>query len=286
MALAEVLDDSPAQEKARPSPHRGWIALTGFIFGLLYLPLFVLVLYSFWDTQSENLWTFKWYQELLQDAQLLESLWNSLWIGLWCTLFSGVLGTALALALERRRFRGRWFFENLNMVPLIMPEIVLGLSLLVWFGLIQRAFLAMGLEFSLGLLTLTLAHITFCLAYVVITVQSRLKDFDHSLEEAARDLGASEWQTFWKVTFPLIWPAILSGSLLAFTISFDDFMISYFTTGVGNDPLPVKLYSMIRFGVSPKVNAISTLILGFTILLVLLVFRRKARRPLSRRHSH
>ena len=158
-----------------------------------------------------------------------------------------------------------------------MPEIVLGLSLLVWFGLLQKALSMLGIEFSLGSFTLIIAHITFCLAYVVITVQARLQDFDRSLEEAALDLGATPWKTFWKITFPLIWPGILSGSLLAFTISFDDFIVSYFTTGVGSDPLPVKLYSMIRFGMSPSVNAISTLILLMTVAVVLFTFRPRKR---------
>jgi spermidine/putrescine transport system permease protein len=280
MAVAKTWDNEKISEKSRPRPARAWLALTGLLFGLLYLPLLVLVFYSFIDPAQPGQWTFRWYRQLAQDSQLMEALGVSLWVGLWSTLFAAVLGTGIALALERRNFAGKKSLEMINLVPLVMPEIVLGLSLLVWFGLIQKAFAVLGIEFGLGSLSLIISHITFCLAYVVITVQTRLQDFDRSLEEAALDLGATPWMSFWKVTFPLIWPGILSGSLLAFTISFDDFIVSYFTAGVGSDPLPVKLYSMIRFGMSPAINAISSLILAVTILLVLLSFRPKR----SRRH--
>jgi spermidine/putrescine transport system permease protein len=144
-----------------------------------------------------------------------------------------------------------------------MPEIVLGLSLLIWFVL---------LKLTLGVLSIVLAHITFSVSYVMITVKARLHGFDEMLEEAARDLGATPWKTFWKVTFPLIWPGILSGALMAFTLSFDDFLITFFTAGVGSDTLPLKIYSMIKFGVSPEINALSTIMLGVTLLMVLLLF--------------
>jgi len=277
MGLAQVWDESKAQEKNRPRPARYLVAFTGILFGILYLPLVVLVAYSFIDPDQPGVWTLEWYRQLAADPQLIDAFFVSLWVGLWSTAFAAVLGTGIALALERKRFRGRKIFEILNFVPLVMPEIVLGLSLLVWFGLLAKALSLIGIEFSLGSTSLIIAHITFCLAYVVITVQARLQDFDRSLEEAALDLGATPWKTFWKVTFPLIWPGILSGSLLAFTISFDDFIVSYFTSGVGGDPLPVKLYSMIRFGMSPTVNAISTLILLMTVAVVLFTFRPRKR---------
>jgi spermidine/putrescine transport system permease protein len=141
---------------------------------------------------------------------------------------------------------------------------VLGLSLLIWFVL---------LRITLGSFSIILAHITFSVSYVIITVKARLDGFDYSLEEAAQDLGASPWQTFWRVTFPLIWPGVLSGALMAFTLSFDDFLITFFTAGVGSDTLPLKIYAMIKFGVSPEINALSTLMLGATLVMILAFFR-------------
>jgi spermidine/putrescine transport system permease protein len=152
-------------------------------------------------------------------------------------------------------------------VPLVMPEIVMGLSLLIWF---------VRLGIPLGQFCIILGHITFSLSYVLITVRARLEDFDPSVEEAARDLGATPWQTFWRVTLPLISPAILSGALIAFTLSFDDFLVTFFTAGVGSDTLPVRIYSMIKFGMSPEIHALSSLVLGATLVLVLSFFRRVA----------
>jgi spermidine/putrescine transport system permease protein len=195
---------------------------------------------------------------------VLESFKVSLWVGFWATLVSTVLGTSAALAVERYRFPGRKAFDAITHVPLIMPEIVLGLSMLIWFVL---------LRITLGSFSIILAHITFSVSYVIITVKARLDGFDYSLEEAARDLGASPWQTFRRVTFPLIWPGVLSGALMAFTLSFDDFLITFFTAGVGSDTLPLKIYAMIKFGVSPEINALSTLMLGTTLLLVVMFFK-------------
>jgi spermidine/putrescine transport system permease protein len=175
-----------------------------------------------------------------------------------------LLGTSAALALIRTHFPGRKLFDALTYLPLIMPEIVLGLSLLIWFVL---------LKITLGTVSIILAHITFSVSYVIITVKSRLHGFDESLEEAARDLGATRWGTFWRITFPLIWPGVLSGALMAFTLSFDDFLITFFTAGVGSDTLPLKIYSMIKFGVTPEINALSTLILALTLVMVLLFFK-------------
>jgi spermidine/putrescine transport system permease protein len=202
----------------------------------------------------------------MSDKTLQDALGMSLWVGLWSTLGATLLGTTAALALERTEFKGRKIFDAVTLIPLVIPEIVMGLSLLVWFVL---------LRLSLGSFSIILAHITFSFSYVIITVRTRLQDFDHSLEEAARDLGATPWKTFWRVTFPLIWPGVLSGALMAFTLSFDDFLITFFTAGVGSDTLPVKLYSMIKFGISPKINALSTLILLATTFLVLFIFRPK-----------
>ena len=180
------------------------------------------------------------------------------------TFVATLLGTLAALGLHRFHFRGKNIFEALILTPLLVPEIVFGLALLVWF-------VALGM--TLGKVSIILAHITFSVSYVILTVKARLYDSDLRFEEAASDLGATLWQTFWRVTLPLIWPGVASGALLAFTLSFDDFVITYFTAGVGSDTLPVKLYSMIRYGLSPKVDALSSLIFVFTFLVVFIVFR-------------
>lgn len=252
----------------RPRPPALSKAATAFGFLLLYVPLVVLVLYSFVDTR-ESVWTLKWYVAAFSNKAVLESLETSLWVGLWTTLGATLLGTSAALALERGRFPGRKVLSGLTHVPLIMPEIVLGLSLLVWF---------VALRVTLGSFSVILAHITFSVSYVVITVRARLQGLDPSLEEAARDLGANRIQTFWRVTLPLILPGVVSGALMAFTLSFDDFLVTFFTAGVGSDTLPLKIYSMIKFGVSPEINALSTLMLVATFGLVMIFFRPTSER--------
>jgi spermidine/putrescine transport system permease protein len=245
--------------------------ITVFAFLLLYVPLVSMVVYSFLGPSagpgSPAEWTVGWYRKIFTNTQVLDAFQISVWVGVWSTLASTVLGTSAALAIDRNRFYGRKFFDALIHLPLIMPEIVLGLSLLIWFVL---------LKITLGSFSIILAHITFSVSYVIITVKARLDGFDHGLEEAARDLGASSFQTFWRVTFPLIWPGILSGALMAFTLSFDDFLITFFTAGVGSDTLPLKIYAMIKFGVSPEINALSTLMLAATLLLVLTFFRPRS----------
>ena len=242
--------------------------VSGFAFFLLYTPLISLVTYSFLGPSngpgSPLQWTLFWYTKVLANAQVLDAFKVSVWVGVWSTLVSTLLGTSAALAIERHRFPGRKLFDALIHLPLIMPEIVLGLSLLIWFVL---------LGITLGTISIILAHITFSVSYVIITVKARLEGFDYSLEEAAMDLGATRMQTFWKVTFPLIWPGVLSGALMAFTLSFDDFLITFFTAGAGSDTLPLKIYAMIKFGVSPEINALSTLMLAITLVLVLIFFR-------------
>ena len=243
-------------------------AIAAFAFLILYVPLVTLVVYSFrtqaMGTSETAGWTLEWYRKIFSNEAAMHALGMSLWVGFWCTLGATVLGSSAALALDRYTFRGRDVIDALIYVPLILPEIVLGLSLLIWFVL---------LKITLGAFSIILAHITFSVSYVIITVKSRLQGFDRTLEEAARDLGASPAQTFWKVTFPLIWPGILSGALMAFTLSFDDFLITFFTAGVGSDTLPLKIYSMIKFGVTPEINALSTLLLAATLVLVTVFFR-------------
>jgi spermidine/putrescine transport system permease protein len=252
----------------RPKPPTLSKLVSAFAFFLLYAPLVSLVTYSFLGPShgpgSPLEWTTFWYTKVLANEQVLDAFKVSVWVGIWSTLISTFLGTSAALAIERYQFRGRKLFNALIHLPLIMPEIVMGLSLLIWFVL---------LGITLGTFSIILAHITFSVSYVIITVKARLDGFDYSLEEAALDLGATRFQTFWKVTFPLIWPGVLSGALMAFTLSFDDFLITFFTAGAGSDTLPLKIYAMIKFGVSPEINALSTLMLAMTLVLVLIFFR-------------
>lgn len=252
----------------RPPSPKFTRLITAFAFLLLYVPLVSMVIYSFLGPSngpgSPNQWTLDWYRKIGNNTAVLDSFKMSLWVGSWATILSTIIGTAAALAVERYRFPGRKTFDAITHVPLIMPEIVLGLSMLIWFVL---------LRITLGSFSIILAHITFSVSYVIITVKARLDGFDYALEEAARDLGANSWQTFVRVTFPLIWPGVLSGALMAFTLSFDDFLITFFTAGVGSDTLPLKIYAMIKFGVTPEINALSTLMLGATLLMVVTFFK-------------
>jgi spermidine/putrescine transport system permease protein len=257
-----------AMEKPRPAPGAVAITVTVLAFLLLYVPLAVLVVQSFLapvdGPGSPQGLSLQWYELAFANRAVIDALNMSLWVGLWSTLAATVLGTSAALALERTRFPGRKLLDTITHVPLIMPEIVLGLSMLIWFVL---------LRITLGSFSIILAHITFSVSYVIITVRARLADFDVSLEEAARDLGAGPWQVFRRVTLPLIFPGVMSGALMAFTLSFDDFLITFFTAGVGSDTLPLKIYSMIKFGVTPEINALSTVMLVATFALVAAFFR-------------
>lgn len=240
----------------------GIYAVSAYLF--LHLPLLVLALFSF-NASRFTVWegfTLNWYRAALHDSQLLESTVNSLIIGIAATLCSAVLGTMCAYALWKRQ--SRWVTAGLTL-SLVTPEIVSGISLLALF---QWAF--RYLHVQLGMHTVVLAHISFCLAYVVVVVLARLRTMDRSLEEAAMDLGATEWQAFARVTLPALLPGIVAAALLAFTISFDDYVITSMVAGVDSETLPMVLYAIARRGGNPMVNAISTMIvfgLGSLILL-------------------
>lgn len=253
------------------------------VFTFLYLPILILVIYSFNASHFNANWTgftLNWYQKLLtglteSNADIsTENLWislqNSLIIAMISTLIATFLGTLMALALERFRFPGSKVLEALLLLPIIIPEITLGVSLLVFFTLVFRILENItGIRLTLGLPSVMISHATFSIAFITITVRARLADLDPALEEAALDLGANEWKTFWRVTFPLIFPAILSGALLAFTLSLDDFVVTFFTTGVGATTLPLFVYGMIKLSVTPVINAISTLMLLVSLFLVI-----------------
>jgi spermidine/putrescine transport system permease protein len=246
-------------------------AVVGYVF--LFLPIVVLVVFSFNDSKRNFQWkgfTLDWYPTLLANEQLLDALFVTLRVAAVAVVVSTVLGTLLGLALARVRFRGRAAAETLLLVPMVTPEIVMGLSLLVFFF---QLFGARG-----SFTQLALAHITFCISYVAIVVRARAAGMDPRLEEAARDLGASALGAFRYVTLPLILPAVLSGALLAFALSFDDYVVSTFNAGVGSSTLPLYIYGKVKFGVTPEINAISTIIVAVTAVAVLAAWRLSLRR--------
>jgi len=237
--------------------------LSWLVFGFLYLPVAVLVIFSFSASRYSMVWsgfTLQWYAALADNAPVLGALTNSLIVAGSSMLMSALFGTAAALGLRRARFRGRGALSALFYAPVVMPEIVLAIGLLLFFVLI--------IPVPLGLVSITLAHSVFGIAYVTIVVGARLEGMDVQLEEAAADLGATPRKVFQRVTLPLIWPGVLGGALLAFTLSFDDFVISYFVTGPGTATLPLVIYSMVKRGVTPEINALATLILmvSFAVL--------------------
>jgi spermidine/putrescine transport system permease protein len=248
-------------------PPRWILGVSAAVYAFLHLPILVLVLFSFNDSKFSVDWagfTLDWYRRLLERPDILRGLKASLIVGGASTVISAVLGTLIALALARHRFRGRTAFEGFLYVPIVTPEIVVGISLLLLFALVK---------IPLGLTTIVIAHVAFCLSFVVIVVLARLEGMDRTLEEAAMILGADEVTTFWKVTVPQLWPGILSGALLAFTISFDDFVITSFVSGSGSSTLPIVVDGMVRRNVEPSINAISTIILLVTTALIYLADR-------------
>lgn len=231
------------------------------IFLFLYLPIGVLVLFSFNKSRLNAVWTgftFDWYQQLWHDFAIWSAATNSIVVGVTSAVISTAIGTMAAFALHRYSFRGKGAFESLLQLPIVIPEIVMGVSLLAFF---------VYAGIPLGLQTVTIAHVAFNISFVTVIVRARLYAFDFTLEEAAMDLGANRRQTFFRVTLPLIAPGVAAGFLIALTLSLDDFIIAFFTAGPGATTLPMQVYSMMRFGVTPKVNALSTLILAVVIVI-------------------
>ena len=246
-----------------------WLAIGLFLF--LYIPILILIIYSFNESRQIGIWTgfsWRWYGELMRDEAVLDALKLSLWVATWSTIISTFLGTLTALAMERHRFWGKITYDAILYLPIIIPDIVMALSTLLFFVVLGVA---------LSRYTILIAHVAFNISFVAIVVRARLADMSSTLEEAASDLGANEWQTFRRVTLPLLMPGIVSGALLAFTLSLDDFVITFFVAGPGSTTLPVRVYSMIRFGLTPEVNAVSTLMfLGSTLLVIIsLVLQRR-----------
>lgn len=237
-----------------------------FVYLFLYAPIVILIIFSF-NSSRYAIWegfTLDWYKLLLRDKLILGALKNSVIVAITATIVATIIGTLAALGMQRFQFRGKQGIEALFYLPVIVPEIVMAASLVIFFGFIR---------FHLSMTTVILAHIAFCMSYVIIVVRARLEGFDRTLEEAAMDLGANEFQTFFKITLPLIMPGILSGALLAFTLSIDDYIITSFVAGVGSTTLPLQIYSMVKTKVTPEINAVSTLLLIPTILLIILADR-------------
>ncbi|MDX1906531.1 MAG: ABC transporter permease [Bacteroidia bacterium] len=226
----------------------------------LYLPVLVLVIYSFNDARLSMQWsgfTLRWYGELFSSREHVRAILNTLTVSLTSTLVATVLGTLLAWGLYRYQFRGKRWLETLVYLPVVIPDILMAVALLLFYAVLQA---------RLGKTTIILSHISFQVSFVVLTVRGRLLHFPYELVEAARDLGAGVWATLREVYWPLLRPGILSGAALAFSLSVDDFIITYFTAGGGDSTLPVYIYSMIRRGVTPEINALSTLMLVVSFL--------------------
>jgi len=252
-----------ARALTRLSPFNMVSLALGFAF--LYVPLVILIVFSFNASRLVTVWggwSTRWYAELLNDAAMIEAAWMSLRVGVTSATFATVLGTMAAVALSRGGgFRGRTLFSGMLNAPLVMPEVITGLSLLLLF---------IAVEVGRGFWTVTAAHTTLTMCFVTVIVQSRLNDLDRSLEEAAMDLGCSPARAFFAVTLPMIMPAVAAGWMLAFTLSLDDLVIASFTTGPGASTLPIRIYSEVRLGVKPQINAICTLMVAFVALIIVI----------------
>ena len=236
-----------------------WLAgILAYVF--LYVPLIVVIVYSFNDSVMNAKWagfTLDWYRKLFSDEEMLAAAGNSLLIGVIAATVSTLLGTMAGFAMHRYKLR---LLPILVVAPIAIPEILMGVSLLIFF---------VTISLTLGLLSIILAHIAFCIGFVAIVVRARLAGMDESLVEAARDLGATPGQAFRLVTLPLIMPGVIAGALMAFTLSIDDFVITYFTTGAATMTLPIKIYTMVKVTVTPEVNAVSTLLMLVTLVLII-----------------
>jgi putrescine transport system permease protein len=269
---------------------RGYFSKTmlvlGFIF--LYVPIVMMVLFSFNSTRSVTEWSpqwpsLRWYEQLFKDDQILAAAWVSIQVAAMSATGAVILGTLAGLVLARfGRFKGRALLQGLTTAPLVMPEVITGLSLLLLFVALEQVLLQLfGWQFDRGITTITLAHITFTMAYVTVIVQSRLAGFDDSLEEAALDLGARPARVFFRITVPLILPAILSGWLLAFTLSWDDLVVTQFVSAPGSNTLPMVIFSRVRLGAKPDVNALATIMVAVVAVGVILsayLMRRQEQR--------
>lgn len=240
------------------------LSYIALIYLFLYIPIGTLIVYSFNNAVFSMLWhgfTLNWYNEVLHDGNLWIAVWHSLYLACAATASALFIGTLAAISLYRYRFRGKNLLEGLLFVIIITPDIVMGIALLILFSLSGLA---------LGFWSLYIAHVTFCIPFVVVIIYSRAKSIDPNIFAAASDLGASELQTFWHIIVPILLPAIISGALLCFALSFDDIVISYFVSGPGFEILPIKIFSLARLGVNVELNALCSLLFAMTLILVCL----------------
>ncbi|MCP5155592.1 MAG: ABC transporter permease [Ectothiorhodospiraceae bacterium] len=270
----------PRREPPGPLDYgrRAWLRLTllaTFVF--LYAPIVTLVAFSFNDSRRNIVWrgfTWKYYERALENDGLITAFANSLTIALVSTLVSTVLGAMVAVLLWRFRFRLKTVYEGAMSLPIVIPEICMGVAMLAFFARVQWP---SGLAWPLNLGAITIAHVSFSFPFVAVVVRARLASFNRDLEEAARDLGASEWQVFRDILIPHMRPGLVAGALLAFTLSLDDFVITFFTSGPDTVTFPVKVYSMVRFSVTPEVNAASTVLIVITIALTTVALMLQSR---------
>ena len=267
-----------AKDRANPLDYsrKTWMRLCmGFTFLFLYFPIVSLIAFSFNDSKRNITWqgfTLRYYEKAFNNSQLHEAFLNSLIIAGISTAVSTILGAMLGLALYRFRFPAQGPYEGMVHLPIVIPEICLAVAMVAFFATVKM---------PLGLTTITVSHIAFSIPFVAVVIRARMAGFDRSLEEVSRDLGASQWQTFWNVTYPYMKPGLVAGALLAFTLSLDDFVITFFTSGPGSTTFPIKIYSMVRFSVTPEVNAASTVLIVLTLALTMaaLIIQSRSQTP-------
>lgn len=242
------------------------------VYVFLYAPIALLVFFSFNENNNVGIWTepsVRWYREMFQDAAVMSALRNSLIVALVSTIVSTVIGTMLAISLQRYRYRGRGALDGLAYLPIIIPDVTMAVMLLIFFfqafGILETL---TGISLTAGLHTIVLAHIAFNISFVAVVVRARIAQFDDALEEAAADLYASRWETFRRVTLPLILPGVAGGALLALTLSLDDVVVTQFVSGAGATTLPVYVFGLVRRGVTPLINAVSVVMLAASMILV------------------
>ena len=260
--------------------NRLWLKiLFGVIFFLLYAPIVTLIAFSFNTDKRGIIWrgfTFDNYVKAWNNSALIEALTNSLVIAFLATLISTLIGTLVALLLWRYRFPFKSAYEGFMVLPIVIPEICMGVAMLMFFNQTGMMSSVVAMPWPLNLSNIVIAHVSFCFPFVTVVVRSRLVGFNRQLEEASKDLGASEWQTFWNVIVPFMKPGLIAGALLAFTLSLDDFVITFFTSGPETVTFPVKVYSLVRRGVSPEINAASTVLIVITVVATVLAMKLQA----------
>lgn len=260
--------------------NRLWLKLLfAAIFFLLYMPIATLIAFSFNTDKRGIVWrgfTFDNYTKAWNNASLIEALTNSLVIAVFATILATFIGTLVALLLWRFRFPMKGAYEGFMALPIVIPEICMGVALLLFFVNSGMMNLVVNMPWPLNLSNIVIAHVSFCFPFVTVVVRSRLVGFNRQLEEASKDLGASEWQTFWNVIVPFMKPGLIAGALLAFTLSLDDFVITFFTSGPETVTFPVKVYSLVRRGVSPEINAASTVLIVITVVATVLAMKLQA----------